>query len=509
MYKLFSTIFLVLFLTCTSFAQCFIKGNLIAYKGDSVYLISRTINNFFSNITFNDCDKGTIKDEKFETEISCNRPVFIKFLFSGFPIFLIATPGDSINMNIDFTEYERTKKVSCKFSGANAKGNQLFNDYNSNPTFKFEKIWSILKESNKSYFIQNIKNEIINQLKPFENLYIYKDIDSGFYNLVTSTIKTLLLFETIRRVTDKNQKAISFSDSERVLIGNRLFEFFPPLQNNLYYGLLSYLYADIYFSFNRYKRLNAKNIYDQTDTTFRFKSRKFTITGPFSYLVPIKENRLKEYLFGTKILGCLSVGAKEFLKDEIDYFMTCFPQSPYNKYINKFEKKTIANTGSFRLRQTKYFDKWSAKFIDSTSDSFHTFDFSSIPELRDKVIFVDIWATWCGPCLKEMEYNYEIDSFLYVNDMQRVYVSIDQPGQANNWMKLISKLNLGGYHILAGEKLQKNLIAKLNIVGGVITIPRYLIVKNDIILVSDAFRPSNISSLKEQINKIIKKFKYK
>jgi thiol-disulfide isomerase/thioredoxin len=64
------------------------------------------------------------------------------------------------------------------------------------------------------------------------------------------------------------------------------------------------------------------------------------------------------------------------------------------------------------------------KFIENYSQV------SSIPELlgsfRDKPVFVELWTTWCSPCLKEFEYSKSLFGYLQKNGIELLYVSFDK-----------------------------------------------------------------------------------
>ena len=66
-----------------------------------------------------------------------------------------------------------------------------------------------------------------------------------------------------------------------------------------------------------------------------------------------------------------------------------------------------------------------------------------------------------------------------------------------NWKKTIQKRKLGGYHILAGAQLQKQLMNLIGISHGLLAIPHYLIVNKGKIVVLDAYRPSDFINLKD------------
>lgn len=107
-------------------------------------------------------------------------------------------------------------------------------------------------------------------------------------------------------------------------------------------------------------------------------------------------------------------------------------------------------------------------------------------ELADKPIYVDIWATWCGPCLGEAPF-FEALSKEYP-DVRFVSVSVD--GNADAWMNHISRKEHGAItEVLSTDDIRQ----KWDIVG----IPRFLLIDKDFkIISSNAPRPSQRDRIK-------------
>jgi thiol-disulfide isomerase/thioredoxin len=492
-----------LFAENTSIAQCLIKGEVKNYDGDNFIVLQKPINNFFNDISFESADTIIINNNHFVSKISCNKPVFICISIAGQYINLIATPKDSIYINLDFSDYNVNKEPKCTFNGANAKGHLLFYKYNYSRIDKYLNIWNILKHASEDSIVSKIKNEIDRQLQPFRILYSKKEIEPGYYHLINTTITSLLLFESIRRLGDHNISNFNISMTTRMQIVSDLFKILSPYDDNIYYGHLSFLYSEIFFAFLRTQRLKTKGLYDQPDTIIKFNNKTFTLTGSFALLLSAKDKQFKEFLIATQIIDYLSVGGEEVLKDELLFFSSSYPNSLYISIIDKYKDIKKIERISAGANYLKYFNKISPAIIDTIS-GIKDFEFSNSDPLKDKLLFVDVWASWCIPCLQEMQYNYQIDSFLFINNIGRVYISIDNLSQQKKWKKLINDMHLGGFHILAGKELNTFLSKTIGVGEGMIAIPRYLIIKNDQILVSDAARPSDFNKLKKQLEEQIK-----
>lgn len=93
------------------------------------------------------------------------------------------------------------------------------------------------------------------------------------------------------------------------------------------------------------------------------------------------------------------------------------------------------------------------KYLTDTSANFQ----SLISQFKGKIVYVDIWATWCSPCRQELQKVREIKAFADFakkNDIVILYICADH--NAKGWKQFITSNNLAGYHYLAGQALNND-----------------------------------------------------
>lgn len=116
-----------------------------------------------------------------------------------------------------------------------------------------------------------------------------------------------------------------------------------------------------------------------------------------------------------------------------------------------------------------------------------------------KVIYIDIWASWCGPCKAMMPASKTLQEQFKEKEVVFVYLSIDQQSAA--WEKGSSQFNLVESNYLVKNYPKASFFQTHN----VSSIPRYFLYdrKGDIV---DSYAPRpNSTQLAQLINKTLEK----
>lgn len=170
----------------------------------------------------------------------------------------------------------------------------------------------------------------------------------------------------------------------------------------------------------------------------------------------------------------------------LDAFITGFN---YAANYDAGEQQLAALTGKYSLPQT-YLERFrerkcsvpgtpfpSVKLVDRDGK---TVDFSSF---AGKYVYIDMWASWCGPCVREVPHLKTLEKELEGSDVAFVSISIDS--DRDSWIERMNALDMHGNQLW---DIDGKLAESLNVRG----IPHFLLYdRGGKLLEYNMPRPSN------------------
>lgn len=111
-----------------------------------------------------------------------------------------------------------------------------------------------------------------------------------------------------------------------------------------------------------------------------------------------------------------------------------------------------------------------------------------LQDLKGRYVYIDVWATWCGPCCGEIPHLKKLEKEMHGKKIVFVSISCDKDRQA--WIDFVKKNQMGGIQL--NTEGNEDFMSAYGIKG----IPRFILLdKKGKIINADMTRPSQPETL--------------
>lgn len=426
------TIVSVLVISCDSKKEVSLIGNIENNTADSIYLIN------------NDIRKSIpVKNGAFSDTINISKPGYFKFYAGNQFAWLYLTPGAELTMKTDMNKFDDQLKFEGKLSNENnflAKKTVKQIAMSGNPSEFFKQDAATFKQK-----IGNYKSELLTDLEKSKASKDFKESE-----------KKNIEFETLLMLAQYPQAYSFFTQKETEMPAD--FE----------------------------KELSAVNLDNEED---------FELLPSYKDLVLYQISRkIDEVGSGDEVEKIIANIKSQNIKDGIMSQLLMYTISSggpnAQKYYDIVQK--YSQDEDLKKRAATEFEQVKRLLPGSPSPEFIYPDINgkdvALSDLKGKLVYIDVWATWCVPCLQEIPSLKKLESDYHNKDIYFVSMSVDQKKDFEKWQNMVKEKELQGIQIFADNDWKSQFVKDYNING----IPRFILLDREGKIISaDAPRPSD------------------
>lgn len=357
-------------------------------------------------------------DHAFSGQLPIDEARFVYVRMPQRTILLYLQPGADVHVAFDATDPEALPVIS----GEHVLESQFMVAYNKEIERNYGR--GIIMESipgiQPEDFVSQMDDVYGKRMAFLESFDGYSELDAGFVNLMKANFlyeKYVLLMEYPRYYAYFNQ----LEDGPELPEG--YYSFLE--EEGLFHDdlMASQPYLSFLGSYNNY--------FMELDQAMENEDRSY-FQAQFDYGKKLFTGKSRDHMLSQAVMSALSFAPFEEAQELTDDYFELASDPLYRDLVTR-EYETILKISP-----------------GNPAPDFTLTDINgqqvSLSDFHGKVVYLDFWASWCGPCMREVPFAKELKTRMEgQEDLVFLYISIDTDEEA--WRNTVAEKNIQGVHL--------------------------------------------------------------
>ncbi len=335
-----------------------------------------------------------------------------------------------------------------------------------------------------------------------KNLFYFLIGTAILFSCETNPKDAASLSGTITNVRDNNEiKVFNREGYEKVLAiaKDGTFQDTLKITQGMYLFQIGQEYGQMYLENGQQVHFELDS--DQFDETLSFKGDAADKNNFMIANALLPATHLPEDIFSFSVEDFDAAFVS--LQKSFDSLKLAFP-SLNSDFLADFDKQFVAMQQSYKDYHQAKLDLLRQFPAGTSSPIFTSYknadgSFSSLEDFQGSFVYIDVWATWCGPCIAEIPALEKLQKNYTNKNLTFLSISIDQEKDFDKWLAMIADKDLGGNQVFADNAWESEFI-KAYLIN---SIPRFILVDKESNIVSaDAPRPSD-PAIRKMLEKLL------
>lgn len=430
------SLFTTFLFSCESFEEektIIVQGKIENADVDSVFIIKENFKKGFA-----------LNNGEFKDTLKINKSSYFQFFAGREGTHIFLQPGDSLNISTDIFNFDK----DLKFGGTSEKENNFLAHKHA-------------EESEKIY----------------SNPQAFFSVDQKLYKNRISKLRDNQL-----QLLESGDFSTKFKEFEK-----------KNIEYQYYIMLAQFPMAHSYFTKNKVEmpkefesELSEINLDNKEDFMSIPTYHDFVVSTHSEEIEKLENaDAVEKYLSEIKTASIKDALLSEVLLYRIN------SGSPDSKRYNEYIQENAADE-KLKNNAKEAFANIQKLLPGQPSPTFKYPDINgknvSLKDLKGNLVYIDVWATWCGPCLAEIPSMKKLEGDYRDKKIKFVGMSIDPKKDKDKWKQMVKEKDLKGIQIFADNDWKSQFVKEYGILG----IPRFILIDAEgNIINADAPRPSD------------------